>query len=417
MHISSVGMPSMPSYDFKVDGTPKAVENTAIQQPAADVFESSWENLSEQGLGEKATLPSASADKHKVQLSDEAVVEILGQIVSQDEEGETSPGTVNIASTALMDEDEFQSAGLGIFCVKKMKTDRLPSLDMVKDYAYIKPEDAVENYQTNVRPDLNIVERGCIKAYCSVAYLQMNGYLLGNKKSPLGVVRQANERMNGALERHEVPQGSILYRTASLAELRNYMSSEDYDKFAQMQADCSTKELTPYLEAKIAGTQTKRKTFLSTTINPKFNFQDKPKVATKLYIGENVKGIYVAADRKLSPFPEEEEYLLAPDTKMTVMGVEYNNKNKGFVLHVFAGDVPKNEAQFMSEQQNQAEITLEEAAAAASEDTVALRRESEIASLSKSDIKDLLPADERAQREAKAAEFERLWQARRRSKE
>ncbi|HBM97057.1 TPA: hypothetical protein DD394_06105 [bacterium UBP9_UBA11836] len=71
----------------------------------------------------------------------------------------------------------------------------------------------------------------------------------------------------------------------------------------------------------------------------------------------------------------------------------------------------------MSEQQNQAEITLEEAAAAASEDTVALRRESEIASLSKSDIKDLLPADERAQREAKAAEFERLWQARRRSKE
>ncbi|GEM_PF-3516955 len=344
MHISSVGMPSMPSYDFKVDGTPKAVENTAIQQPAADVFESSWENLSEQGLGEKATLPSASADKHKVQLSDEAVGEILGQIVSQDEEGETSPGTVNIASTALMDEDEFQSAGLGIFCVKKMKTDRLPSLDMVKDYAYIKPEDAVENYQTNVRPDLNIVERGCIKAYCSVAYLQMNGYLLGNKKSPLGVVRRATECMSGALERHEVHQGSILYRTASLAELRNYMSSEDYDKFAQMQVDCSTKELTPYLEAKIAGTQTKRKTFLSTTINPKFNFQDKPKVATKFYIGENVKGIYVAADRKLSPFPEEEEYLLAPDTKMTVMGVEYNNKNKGFVLHVFAGDVPKNEA-------------------------------------------------------------------------
>lgn len=344
MNISSVGMHSMPSYDLKINNTAKAVENAAVSQPATDVFESSLKNLSEQGLVENTALPSASADKHKVQLSDEAVGEILGQIVSQDEGKKASHGAAGIASTALMGQDEFQAAGLGIFCIKDVKADRLPSLDMVKDYDYIKPEDAVENYQTNVKPDLNIVERGCIKAYCSVAYLQMNGYLLGNKKSPLGVVRRATECMSGALERHDVPQGSILYRTASLAELRNYMSSEDYDKFAQMQVDCSTKELAPYLEAKISGTQTNRKTFLSTTINPKFDFQDKPKVATKLYIGENVKGIYVAADKKLSPFPEEEEYLLAPDTKMTVMDVEYNEKNKGFVLHVFAGDVPKNEA-------------------------------------------------------------------------
>ena len=196
---------------------------------------------------------------------------------------------------------------------------------------------------TTVRPDLNIVERGCIKAYCSVAYLQMNGYLLGTKKSHFGVVRKATECMSDALNRHDVPQGSILYRTASLAELRNYMSSEDYEKFAEMQTDCTTEELTPYLEAKISGTQSKRKTFLSTTINPNFDFQDKPKVATKLYVGENVKGIYVATD-KLSPFPEEEEYILAPETKMTVMGVEYNEKNKGFVLNVFAGDLPKSEA-------------------------------------------------------------------------
>lgn len=345
MNISSIGMHSVPSYDIKIDNSSKAVKNTAIQQPAADIFESSLESLSEQGVVESTSLPSASSDKHKMQLSDEAVGEILGKIVSQDDGGEAASHTsANLAETDIMGQDEFQAAGLGIFCMKGIKTKRLPSLDMVKDYAYIKPDDAVENYKTNVKSDLSIAERGCIKAYCSVAYLQMNGYLLGNKKSPLGVVRRATECMSGALERHEVPQGSILYRTASLGELRNYMSSEDYDKFAQMQVDCTAKELAPYLEAKIAGTQTKRKTFLSTTINPKFNFQDKPKVATKLYIGENVKGVYVAADKKLSPFPEEEEYLLAPDTKMTVMGVEYNARNKGFVLHVFAGDLPKKEA-------------------------------------------------------------------------
>ena len=71
----------------------------------------------------------------------------------------------------------------------------------------------------------------------------------------------------------------------------------------------------------------------------------------------------------------------------------------------------------MNEQQIKAEAILDEVAASISEEAVSLRRESEIASLSKSDIKDLLPADERAKREAKAAEFERLWQARQRSKE
>lgn len=345
MNISSVGMQPVPSYNVKINSAAaKTTENMATQQPATDVFESSLENLSEQGLIKSTDLPSASADKQKVQLSDKAVEELLGQIVSQSDDENTTHSAVGNVGAVLMGEDEFQAAGLGIFSIKDLETDRLPSLDSVKDYAYIKPEDAVENYETNVKPDLNIIERGCIKAYCSVAYLQMNGYLLGNKKSPLGVVRRATECMSSALERHEVPQGSILYRTASLAELRNYMSSEDYEKFAAMQMDCSTEELTPYLEAKIAGTQTNRKTFLSTTINPKFDFQDKPKVATKLYIGENVKGIYVAADKKLSPFPDEQEYLLAPDTKMTVMGVEYNEKNKGFVLNVFAGDLPKSEA-------------------------------------------------------------------------
>lgn len=71
----------------------------------------------------------------------------------------------------------------------------------------------------------------------------------------------------------------------------------------------------------------------------------------------------------------------------------------------------------MTEQQNQAEAILDEAASTISKDAVSLRIESEIASLSKSDIEDLLPASERAQREAKAAEFERLWQARRKAKD
>ena len=43
----------------------------------------------------------------------------------------------------------------------------------------------------------------------------------------------------------------------------------------------------------------------------------------------------------------------------------------------------------MNEQQIKAEAILDEAAASISEEAVSLRRESEIASLSKSDIKDL----------------------------
>lgn len=71
----------------------------------------------------------------------------------------------------------------------------------------------------------------------------------------------------------------------------------------------------------------------------------------------------------------------------------------------------------MNEQQIKAEAILDEAAASISEEAVSLRRESEIASLNRDDIKDLLPAAERAQREAKVAEFERLWQERLKAKE
>ncbi len=72
----------------------------------------------------------------------------------------------------------------------------------------------------------------------------------------------------------------------------------------------------------------------------------------------------------------------------------------------------------MNTKPNQAEALLDEAVASAkAAEVVAQRRESEIVSLDKSDIRDLLPANERAQKEAQAAEFERLWQERRKAKE
>ena len=67
----------------------------------------------------------------------------------------------------------------------------------------------------------------------------------------------------------------------------------------------------------------------------------------------------------------------------------------------------------MVDKRKEAEIALDKAAAeVVPSEAVEMRRESEIVSLGKDDIKDLLPAAERAKREAKAAEFERLWQER-----
>ncbi|MGM9997903.1 MAG: ADP-ribosyltransferase [Candidatus Bruticola sp.] len=341
MNINSVNMQSfIPSCSsVKTDAVNKAVPEQSALLSSADIFESSLSSISNEVTTVAPTAESAA--KHKPQLSDHELTELLEKIVSNHE---SEPPSASGSASLTMGEADFQAAGLGSLSLKGLSSGPIPTLDLVKDYKYISESEATDNYNNNVKSDLKMAERGCIKAYCTVAYQKMNGYLLGNVKSRFGVVRKASECMTHALERHSVPQGSVLYRTASLAELRNYMTAEEYDKVAEMQLDLSPAELTPYIKSKISGTQSNRKTFLSTTIDHKFDFQDKPKVATKIYVGDNVKGIYVAADEKLTRFPDEKEYLLAPGTKMTVMDVEYSEKNKGFVLHVFAGDVPRSEA-------------------------------------------------------------------------
>lgn len=222
-----------------------------------------------------------------------------------------------------------------------MELESAPTRADVADYQYISQADATDNYETNVRPNLNFVQKAVIRSYCTFAYAAMNKYLNGAKGSPTGTLRRATECAHKALDKFEVPQGSILYRTSNLNDLHNYVSNEDFATYEGYDKAGKTRELAQILDARLQGTEVIRKTFISTTINPKFDFEDRPKVATKLYVGEGVKGIYVAADTKLTPFADEQEYLLSADTKVTVVGVDYDKKNNGLVLHVFLGDMPK----------------------------------------------------------------------------
>ena len=217
----------------------------------------------------------------------------------------------------------------------------VPTREDVAGYQLISHDAAVADYNENVKSHLNPVERSSIKAYCTFAYELMNGYMLGLKGSPTGAVRAVCRCMTKALQRFDVPSGSFLYRTANINELRNYVTPEDFAKFEKIDKAGRTEELAKILDARLTGTETHRKSFISTTIDDKFDFEDKPKVATRMYVGENVHGVYVAADKRLSPLPEEKEFLLAPDTKVTVLGVDYDPKNKGMVMHVLLGDLPQ----------------------------------------------------------------------------
>ena len=191
-----------------------------------------------------------------------------------------------------------------------------------------------------MRGEIGPIERGCIKAYCGIGYQVMNKYLTGAKGSPTGVVRTAVNIAAKALNRFEVPEESVLYRTCNLNELHNYVDDADFGEYEKMDKAGQTEGLAKLLDAKLTGTQTTRKTFISTTINGKFNFDDRPKVATRFYVGEGVKGVYVACDERLSRFEGEDEYLLAPGQKSTIIGVDYSKKNNGLILHVFLGDMP-----------------------------------------------------------------------------
>ncbi len=217
----------------------------------------------------------------------------------------------------------------------------VPTRGDVADYTLIRHDDAVADYNAHVKSHVNVFERAAIKAYCTIGYKLMNGYMLGLKGSPTGTVRRACQCASKALQRFDVPSGSVLYRTANINELRNYVTPEDFAKYRKIDEAGQTEKLAQILEARLTGTETHRKSFISTTIDDKFDFEDKPKVATRMYVGENVHGIYVAADSRLSPLPEEREFLLAPDTKVTVLGVDYDPKNKGLVMHVLLGDLPQ----------------------------------------------------------------------------
>lgn len=230
---------------------------------------------------------------------------------------------------------------IGAFALDGCSLCHVPVMDDVAGYEPITNQAATDNYENNVKPHLKGVEKAVIKAYCTFAYRAMNNYLLGLKGSPTGTVKRACKCAAGALGRFEAPQGTVLYRTSNLNELRNYVSGEDFDKYAKLDEAGQTEKLAELLNLRLSGTQVERKSFISTTIDHKFDFEDKPKVATKLYVGDNVKGIFVGADRALSKFEDEQEYLLAPGMKSTVLGVEYSEKNNGLVLHVLLGDLPE----------------------------------------------------------------------------
>ena len=123
MNISSIGMQSVPSYNgvksnHTVAQQPEVAE---IQQPTSDIFLSSLVNLTDKGLVECQDLPVSSSEKQTMKLSDEAVGELLGQIVAQCEEEKAPLSASNNTGAILMGEDEFQAASLGSLVLKALK--------------------------------------------------------------------------------------------------------------------------------------------------------------------------------------------------------------------------------------------------------------------------------------------------------
>ncbi len=284
---------------------------------------------------------------------------LLGEIISA--AGEAESGSLieamndGPAKGVIMSSDDFATASLGSLASKGISAKgEVPSKEELAGFRYIEHEEAVADYKEHVEPNLNGLQRACIKSYCTFGYLLMNGHLAGKRKSPLGVLHLATKCAAKAVAQGDVPSGSMLYRTnEGTRELKNYMSDpQDYESFTQIYEAGGADAAAEFLDAKLRGTQTERKSFLSTTIDHTFDFKDKPKVATKFYVGEGVKGVYVAADKRLSPIPDEKEFLLAPGTKVTVIGVESEGEHHRFpgsdrperktlLLHVFVGDLPE----------------------------------------------------------------------------
>lgn len=218
-------------------------------------------------------------------------------------------------------------------------SEQMPTMADVADFHTISFQDAVDIYrQEGLADKLSPVQKGVIKEYCGQSFMAMNGHLLDGEDNAAGTVDKAVRCAAGALDKGEVPSGIILNRCASMSELLNYCSKEDYAKFKKFADKGKMERLAKLLNEKLTGVQTDRKTFISTSVGPKADFMDKPKIATRFYIGEGVKGAFVSADPQLIKFNGENEYLLAPNMQSTVMGVEYNPETKGLTMHVFLGD-------------------------------------------------------------------------------
>ena len=220
-----------------------------------------------------------------------------------------------------------------------LPSEQVPTMTDVADFHTISFRDAVDIYnQQGIADKMSPVQKGVIKEYCGQSFMAMNGHLLDGEDNAAGTVDKAVRCAAGALEKCDVPSGIILNRCASMSELLNYCSKEDYAKFKKFADKGKMEKLAKLLNEKLTGTQTDRKTFISTSVGPKADFLDNPKITTRLYIGEGVKGAFVSADPELIKFKGENEYLLAPNTQSTVMGVEYNPETKGLTMHVFLGE-------------------------------------------------------------------------------
>lgn len=220
--------------------------------------------------------------------------------------------------------------------------EQAPTRADVADYKEFSSEELVKNYFGQERSKLPVTARRVIKEYTGQAFMAMNGYLLGSTADNKdGLLDKSVRCAAGALDKCEVPPRSVLYRSADLGELRSYVTEPDYAKYKNMSAHGKNAQLAEILDARLQGTQSIRPTFLSTTISSEFKLVETGKVYTKMYVGEGVKGVYVSGDSELATFNGEEEYLLAPDTKVTVLGVDYAPETDGMVMHVLLGDLPK----------------------------------------------------------------------------
>ena len=219
----------------------------------------------------------------------------------------------------------------------------IPSKADVCDYKELNIRDTAAKYDAEVKPYLSPVQKGVIKEYSGQAFMAMNSYLLGMEKDNEAQTLDRTVRCAaGALDKFEVPSGSILHRTAGFSELRNYMGDEKaIAKYGKLAKAGKSEKLAEILDLRLTGTQTNRKTFISTTAASDFKMIEHSKITTKYYVGEGVKGIFIAPDKDLCEFSGEYEYLLAPDTKETIMGVEYNPETKGIQLNIFLGDLPE----------------------------------------------------------------------------